>query len=486
MIYTDYYGYVSLQYWEYLVAIFYLTVLFIVFARRKNVAIKKAPEYKYFMWGMYAKLFGGLFFCLIYFYYYKGGDTIAYFYSAKALANLAVKDPVSYVKVLFGGNDMKSYQYFDSETGWPLNYVYADARSYMVIRMISPLIVLTFGSYLNTTLLVASISYFGVWRLYRMFVRYFPSLSREFAIGVLFMPSVIFWGSGVMKDTITFAALCYLLPALDNIRFAKKDVIGSSITLVISSFVLIMIKPYIFMCLFPVVLLWVFYHRITRLRNALIKFVLLPVVLVGLFFGSLYVLHSLGDRLDKFSLDQSLETIVTVQADMKRSKEYGNNYFDLGELEATWQSILSKSPMAVFAALYRPSLFDARNVVMYLSAFENLYLLLLTISVLYRSRVVYIFTLLSKNPLLLMCIIFSVLYGFVIGISTPNFGALVRFKIPLIPLLVCGLFIMSFILKQRRLQLAMGRRFRFETYVDGEPSSIGGQQGARNRKAHGR
>ena len=472
MIRTDYFGFVDIAYWEYVVGFFYVMVFYIIFARRKNVEIKRHPEYQYFMWGMFAKLFGGLFFCLIYFYYYRGGDTISYFYSAKALANLAMKDIGSYFIVLFGDNDLQNLSYFDRDTGLPYRYVYSDPRTYMVIRMLSPIVVFTFGSYLVTTLVVASISYFGVWRLYRVFVRYYPSLQRELAIGILFMPSVIFWGSGIMKDTITFSALCYAVSALDDIAFDKKNPWSSWTVLLISSFFLIAIKPYIFMSMFPVSLFWVYYHRLTGIRNALIKYLLLPFALVALMVGSVYVLSSLGDRLDKFSMEKALDTIVVTQRDMKRSKEYGDNYFDIGEIEPTWTSVLSKAPSAVTAALFRPAIFEVRNVVMLLSALENLFLFYLFVSVLWRARFVYMITMMAKNPLVLMCLVFSVFYGFAIGVSTPNFGALVRFKIPLIPFFVSGLYIMSFMLRERKRLTAKGIRFRFERFVDGEPRAI--------------
>ena len=76
MIRTDYFGYVDIAYWEYSLSVFYLVVLYIVFARQKNLNVGRYPEYRYLLWGLFAKVFGGVIFSLIYFYYYKGGDTI--------------------------------------------------------------------------------------------------------------------------------------------------------------------------------------------------------------------------------------------------------------------------------------------------------------------------------------------------------------------------------------------------------------------------
>ena len=46
---------------------------------------------------------------------------------------------------------------------------------------------------------------------------------------------------------------------------------------------------------------------------------------------------------------------------------------------------------------------------------------------------------LSKEPFLIYCFAYSLMMALGIGLSTSNFGALVRFKIPLLPFLVFGL-----------------------------------------------
>jgi hypothetical protein len=59
-----------------------------------------------------------------------------------------------------------------------------------------------------------------------------------------------------------------------------------------------------------------------------------------------------------------------------------------------------------------------------------------------------------------------------IGVTTPNYGALVRFKIPLIPLFVSGMYITAYILKERKAVIASGKRFDFKDYSDGDPRRL--------------
>jgi len=44
-----------------------------------------APYYKYYLPGLLIKLFAGLGVCLIYVWYYSGGDTLNYFYNCTCI-----------------------------------------------------------------------------------------------------------------------------------------------------------------------------------------------------------------------------------------------------------------------------------------------------------------------------------------------------------------------------------------------------------------
>jgi len=187
-------------------------------------------------------------------------------------------------------------------------------------------------------------------------------------------------------------------------------------------------------------------------------------------------LGSLGDELGKFSLDKALDTVVLTQNDLKRSDEYGHNYFDVGEVEASWMSVLSKLPVALNATLFRPYFYECHNFTMLMSGLENLWLLILFIRILWATRIVMLPTVIMKNPLVLTCLSFTIVFGFLTGITTPNFGALVRFKIPLLPMFVSGLYIVRFLMMQREVRLRQGLKFSFDDYRTGEPGSQAAQR----------
>ncbi len=460
---------ITIEYWEYLVLFFYLIVVYLYFARQKNLRIKSQPEYRWFMPGLFAKLFGAIFFSLIYFYYYRGGDTTEYFYSSVSVVRLAFEDPVSFLRVWLGENSLAARELFTERTGKPFGYLFFDDRQYMVVRLVTPFTFLCMRSFLITTVVFSSVSYIGIWKLYQTLYRYFPRIPKQLAIAVLLMPSSVMWGSAILKDTITFSAFCWFIHALDNVWFRKVDRVSNVVALIVTSLLMVWVKPYIFMVLLPSVTVWVSYTRVSRIRNAAIKYMVLPIGAVIMTVGMLVLLNQLGEQFGKFSLQNSLESIVITQKDLSTNQEYGNNRFDVGELENNWASVLSKFPVATTAALFRPFLTECNNFVMVLSGLENLFILSLFVRLLIKTRVIFLISAIVGNPLVMTCFTFSLLYGFVTGITTPNFGALVRFKIPLLPMFMAGMYITIFLVEERKRLRGRDQTFRFENYRNGDP-----------------
>lgn len=469
MISTENFGFVTLQFWEVPLMVLYVMLIAAFFAYQKNKWIITKPEYRYYLWGFYAKVAGGMLFTYVYYFYYGGGDTTAYFYSSVPLANLAKQDPLAYVHALFAANTWENRDLiFSIETGYPYGFIYNDAMGYFMAKLISPLVILSFGSYLVTTALIIGVTYPGVWKLFQTLTRYYPSIRPRLAFAVLFFPSCLFWGSGILKDTFTFSAACWFVHGVDNLLVRKTKRWSSTFGLVVTSAILVLLKPYIFMTLFPACILWAAFARIRLIKNSVIRIVVLPGLFILLFVGMFAAMNWMSDSLGQFALDKALDTIVIKQQDLKRA-QYGTNYFDLGTIEPTWSSVLSKFPEATFAGMFRPVLIESRNAMMLIAGLENTLMLGLFLYILYRSRVVHFITLVRKNPLLQMCFVFSVGYAFMVGVTTPNFGALVRFKIPMVPLFMSALFITAHILDVRHAVQKRGGRFRFEDYTNGEP-----------------
>lgn len=422
-------------------------MIIVIMARvRKYKMIKTNPEYKYYTKGLYVKLLGGLSLCLIYSLYYGGGDTVNYFSDGVCMMRLLFEDPTGFFVVMRDGLDISNYFYFNEDTGYPIYF--RDAQTFFVVRIASVFVVLGAGSFIVTTLLFAYVSYSGIWRLYQLFIMEFPELKKQMAIAILFIPSVFFWGSGIMKDTITLSAIGYYSYSF-YMLFIKREKITSSIfSIVISAYLILMIKPYIIFALLPGSLIWFVNRQLGTIQNSVIKFLMGPFMFTVALGGGYLLLLNMGNLLGLYSVDKVLERAVITYKDLK-SDYYGGNTFDIGEFDATVPSMLSKAPAAINVALFRPYLWESRNIVMILSGVEGLILLFLTIRMIIKLRIIGIFPMLVKNHLLTFSLIFSLFFAFSVGISTSNFGSLVRYRIPALPFFVACLFIMQYFFELR-------------------------------------
>lgn len=464
LIFVTHHGNVGIEYQEWVFSLLYILFLYLYFARRKNIMIKAHPEYKYYLWSLMAKIMSGMLFSLIYFYHYKGGDTLGYFYSAVAMRNMAFTDPGIYWDQMMGSNTLADWSVYTAETAKPYKYLFFDERTFLVIRLVSLFAIFTFKSYLISTLLITSASFFGIWACYRTFVSYYPQLAGKLATAFLFMPSPLFWGSAILKDTFTFSAVCWWVHAVDEVFFKRRKPFANTVIIILSGIIMVVIKPYIFMVLFPATLLWLFYFRLVRVRNFMIKFVLLPAMGVGLVGLSIFVLSRMSNLLDKFALEEALVTIQVTQADLSNATSYGANSFDLGEFDGTWTGVVSKFPAAVNAALFRPYLWESSSWVMVMSGLENAWVLVLTVLALVRAGPRFFLRCMGGIPLLLMAVTFALLFAFTVGVTTPNFGALVRFKIPLVPFYISTMYIIVYLAKLKRERENHGLRFDLREY----------------------
>lgn len=460
LIQVLYHGEQTIEYWEYLGALLYMAVMYVLFARQRLLKLNAGPEYRFFVPAMLVKMAASFFFTLIYHFKYGGGDSAAYFYSSLAMRNLALADPLEYLNQMAGDNSYEAWARYTLITAKPYQFMFFDDRTFAVLRVTSLVCFFTFKSILLTNMLMATVSFFGIWACYRTFVSYFPQISGQLATGFLFMPSSVFWGSPVLKDTITFSAVCWWVHSVDEVFFKKRRIMGRSIIMLLSAVAMMMVKPYIFMVLLSATFLWLFYYRLVRVRNLLFKFVLFPIT-VAIFVGvTLFVLGKLGDSAGQFALDGALRSIEATQQDLIKTESYGSNSFDVGKFDGTWLGLITKFPIAVNAALFRPYLWECNNFTMLMSGLENLWVLAFTVFAVLRAGPRFILRCIAGIPLITMSMTFALLFGFAVGVSTPNFGALVRFKIPLVPFFICSMYIIVFL---GQIKQAMTRdRYKFD------------------------
>ncbi|MBK7853016.1 MAG: hypothetical protein IPJ66_18340 [Bacteroidetes bacterium] len=416
----------------------YLVIFFFVAHRIRSKHIDTNPSYRYYVSGLMVKMLGGAAVCLVYVYYYGGGDTVNYHMDCVSVSKLFVKNPWQAIRFTFLPLDAETFYSFDSETGWPF-YSY-DAKSMAVDQINWIFAFISFNSFIGQTMLLSFVCYFSIWRLYQMFLIEFPNLQREFAIAILFMPSVVFWGSGLLKDSMTFAAVAAFTASFHHLLKIRKQVLRNVVYIILSSYVLILIKPYIFFAVLPGSILWFVGYQLSKVTNPLVKSSVAPLLIVLSVLSGYLMLRLMGETLGEYSVTKVLDKAYVTNQDLKQEYYQGSS-FDIGDFDPTVQGILGKVPAAINAALFRPYLWEAYNAGMLMSSLENFILLMITIYLVLKMRVYNLFLLMFRHHILFFSVFFSLFFSFSVGLTTSNFGSLVRYKIPAIPFFVASLFI---------------------------------------------
>ena len=356
---------------------------------------------------------------LIYLYYYKiPADTFSFFEDARKLTELARADFSSYVRFLF----------IDDETH-PLwkEIVYFQSRALFMVKLTSLLGLLTYDNYWITSLCFSMLSFFGAWKLTNVVVETFPSTKVVAIIAFLFFPSVVFWSSGVIKESIAMAALFFLCAAVVEIWQGRRLSWWEWVLVVISAWLLWRLKYYYLAVFLPVSVAAIITRRLSQtwqVKSIAIKLVIWAVI----FSVPLGVISSLRPN---FYPTRILEVIVSNNHEFNAMSD-PDDVIQYMSLEPSIGSVVRNIPTALVSGIFRPFPWEAHTMFQWLIAMENLLLLVLFVSSLGNLLK------LAKSPQrLLLCsvILYVVALCVFLALSTPNFGTLSRYRISFLPFL---------------------------------------------------
>ena len=424
---------------------FFLSIIFIgiIFFAAWIVRIGYAqnPCYRFFLSGLVVKIFGAISVCLVYMYYYpSGGDTLHYFYSSKVVGSLIFNHPSSLFRIVFLNDiSVETLAQFNSHTGWP-DFT-NDYFSFFLVRVVTPLSLISFGNFIACSILLAALSYIGIWKLYLVFCRQFPSLVNQMAIAILFMPSVVFFGSGILKDTVTFSSLGWFVYGLHSI-LGKRYSARYFLIIIISAYFLLSIKPYILYAVLIASIVWFAANYLKSESLAIMRYVYAPALLIVFSLTSVLAILSLGSNKGRFSISE-MQKEMTIRRNSYDPSPPGSK-FQIQPIGNSFPSLVANAPSLICATLFRPFIWETGgNAMMIFLALENLFMVAFFALLLYKSRIIFLPRKIFSNPFIIFSVCLVLIFSFMVGISTDNFGTLARFRIPIVPFFVAACFILN-------------------------------------------
>lgn len=436
--------------YEYFITPFYLLLIYTIAYIIRNKYYRNSPLKRYFIPAISVKLIGAVTVCLLYNYYYKGGDTNAYFNDGRLLSSILLHSPVQGIRLLFSSSSNIPNDLLPVVSGF--RFVAAD-NTFFIVKISCILQLFTFQSFIVTSLFFGFISFWSSWWIFRLFVSFYPLMTKQFALSFLFIPSVFFWGSGILKDTVCLSCLCILFVCFYNFFFAKKDRLKNFIIIMITGYIITIVKTYIIMCFGVCCLILIFLHYRSKISSRFLRQVSTPIfilLIVGSGFGLLNILGKTSQS-EIYSLDHILRTAeVTREYIYYVSSESSGSAYSLGDFDNSIFGFIKVFPAAVNVTLFRPYIWEVHNFIALFAALESLIIFGLTLKVIFKTGFIRIIRIIIAHDLILFCIIFSIIFAFAVGVTTYNFGSLTRYKIPCIPFYVTGLFLIDFISSSRK------------------------------------
>lgn len=433
-----------------LVAPFYFLLLLAIAINQRNKLYDKGhPLRKYFLPALLAKFIGAISAGLVYYFYYTDGDTRGYFSRGTMIYEILLEDISKGLALLFPSKTMT-----DEEIYRKLIFLRAwhDPSSYMVFRIVALVNLLALNTYSSVALLFAYVSFRSSWRVFEIFSTETPALTKKFAFAILFIPSVVFWGSGIFKDTVCFICVMTLVYCIYKIFLEKKLSPRLWLELILAIYLLLVIKTYIILSFLPALGIWIFLTYQKKIKNTFTRIVSTPLFIsMAIGFG-MYSIQKIGEYNPEFAMEnirqraydmQEWHTIVAKYH--PEGDEGGHSYYSLGEVgDFSTIGMLKKFPLAVNVTLFRPYLWEARTPFILLSALESLFFFYVTLQTLTRVGLSNSLKIILANPIVLFSMLFAIFFAFGVGYTSYNFGALVRYKIPCMPFYLLGLYFIQY------------------------------------------
>ncbi len=401
---------------EFLLSIFYFLAFCLLISKLSLFKDTNIPtQWFYILFGL--KIATSVILTAIYTYYYTDrntADIFKYFDDSKVMFDALTNKPIDYLKMLFAIDNNSEYfnkNYYNSMSYWVRPYnadLFSD--SHIIIRFNAFIRLFSFGHFQVHNIFMNFVSLIGLTLIYKSVKHILAGKEKALFFVLSFIPSLLFWGSGLLKEGIILFSLGLLMYSL----YAKPRAINI-IFLLFSGLLLLYTKFYLLVALFiPVIGFGINkYMKIKPAFSYLIASLLffLIVTIMPSFNENWDIVFQISNKQQAFS-----RFITEIQT---------NSGFIIPEL-TDGVSIIKNIPNALLITIIRPYPWECSSFFVLLSFIENLMVIAsIIITIIHRKTIAD-----NAKSLFWFCFSFSLMLYILIGLTTPVFGAIIRYKIP--------------------------------------------------------
>lgn len=361
------------------------------------------------------KVMAGIFYGWIGVYYgdmAKMVDTWAFHYNSLPEAKLLLNHPTQFFSSLFQSNFGDGYSGFlGKENSWWNNL---DVN--LFLKLMGIFNAASFGHYYINVIFYSFLTLFGPVALYRVFVHYFNGKQIAVLLAIFFIPSFIFWTSGLHKEGLIFNSIALIIYVFYFGLKQNKITAKRALVVVLSLLLLLALRNYIFLVMLPALLAWLAAEKLKR--KPVITYSIIYFIFTLIFFIAPYI---------SSNLDFPGAVAGKQQQFLKLT---GGSEIEVQQLQPTVRSFIANAPQAISLSIIRPYFSDIRHLLSMAAAVEINALLLLFLLFIFLN-----WKRLRLDPFSLFCLFFSFSVLLIIGYTVNFLGAIVRYRSIVLPLL---------------------------------------------------
>ena len=332
--------------------------------------------------------------------------------------------PADYFKMLSGidAGDKALEKYYRTANNWyPSEGSSVFSNNRLLIRYLALMSLFTLGSYGGVLIITIFLSFTGLFWVFRFFSRQMPDKKHLVYFAVFFTPSVLFWSSGILKESLIWFFTGLILNCLYLALKGKRAVLRS-LVVVIAFVLLSQVKAFAALFLATALLPWL-YNYIRRPQRPFVSY-----------FIVFFIMISLTSESDKIMHQGVYQMIIKKQSAFVTlaEREGARSLISAPQLEPNTFSFARELPEALSVSLFRPLPKEINSPQMWLMFAENILLLLaIVFAFVFRSKRI------RNANTMWLSLFFAFLYLSLIGYSVPVLGAVSRYRtIPLVFLLM--------------------------------------------------
>lgn len=362
------------------------------------------------------KILAGL--AYAYFYqlpaYKDNADTFRFFEYSKAETDILIHHPIQFFKDIFAFGYEDRGSIFAGE-----NSYWNDLKSNVIIKILAICNVFTFKNYYANIVIFNFTFLFGLVAIYRLLAPLFSNRKWLLLISVFFIPSFLFWCSGIHKDGLLFSAMGVVIYLFDKL-LKHGFSFGKAILVFILLALIFTLRNFIFFSLLLCLMAWFF---ASFKPNKFLQRFLFVYLGAALFFFTSHFIHP----------KLNFQNIIIAKQQEFNALSGGSKVIT-DSLKPNLSGFASYLPYAIDMAFLRPHLSEIKNKSYIPAILETYFLIIVTLSsFVFKKKD------LTIPPIIIVLFIFAVTTLLITGYTITFSGAIVRYKSLVLPLFITSI-----------------------------------------------